>query len=788
MPPSAAQASVAARGAASLGLTVVDYLRPALVAILVATLVARPLVPTELAQETGAGIPFAIVTLALAVVWLTLGLIDGRLRVRHSAADTAAAVLVVLHSLAAAWAVKHAAPRPAINMAWEWIGLFAGYLLLRQLLVSMREQRALMAAMAALAVAIAAQGTYQAFYSLPKLRRQYINDPERMVQEALGLNASSEARMLFEQRLASNEPFATFALPNSLAGFLATWLVVLLAMVVLGSQAGAKTWQWVWCRLSAVVVVPVVAFCLLLTKSRAAWIAVLAGMIAGGAWLAVRRWRLGWRGGILAVVIVGVLLAAGGAGAWLADPLLLEEAPKSLLYRWEYWQGTAGLIAAHPLLGCGPGNFQDSYTRYKLPLASEEVADPHNFLLEVWATAGTPAAIALLAWLGLVFWRALKAPPVEEQELLNARDATAWIVGGLAGGVIMAHWQDLLAVTVPRPEESWWETAKLLADMAVQLALVLPVMFLLRPWVVVGRLLAGVPALALFVLILHFLVSGGIGIPGVAVSLWLLAAVTLNASQGKAGVSHISRSAVVPWVVLALLLTVGCYSTAYLPTMKSSTLLAQSQGAEDQDVEGILLAAQRSDPYASEPLWMLADWELLNCARAQSNDERDAAFERFERYVQQAIARRPHSSAAYRRAAEKYRRIWNESKQTWGLKRRLRVLDTAIEYYRQAIERYPNNIEHRFWLAVVLAARIEAMGESQSEQANRLRQQLAEECRRALELDRLTPHRNKKLDVGQRQGLEGMLKELQGGAQRTKRAKPPNRAEEKREPQPSNPR
>ncbi len=779
MPSSAAQASVVARGAAPLGVTVVDYLRPALVAVLVATLVARPLVPTELAQETGAGIPFVIVTLAVAVVWLGLGLFDGRLRVRHTAADTAAAVLVVLHSLAAAWAVRHAAPRPAINMAWEWIGLFTGYLLLRQLLVSMREQRALMAAMAALAVAIAAHGTYQAVYSLPKLRRQYLNDPERTVQQALGLNPSDEARMLFEQRLASNEPFGTFALPNSLAGFLAAWLIVLLAMVVLGSQQDAKRWQWFWCRASALFVAPVVLICLLLTKSRAAWLAVLAGIVVGGTWLVVRRWRLGWRGASLAVAVVGLLLAGGGVGAWLADPLLVKEAPKSLRYRLEYWRATAGLIAAHPLLGCGPGNFQDSYTRYKLPQASEEVADPHNFLLEVWATAGTPAAIALLAWLGLVFWRALKAPPGEEQRLPGTRDATAWIVGGLAGGVVLAHWQDLLAATVPRPEEGWWETARLLEDMAVQLALVLPLMFLLRPWVVVGRLSAGVPALALFVLLMHLLVSGGIGIPGVAVSVWLLAALVLNVSQGTTSLAHISRSAAAPWLVLALLLSVGCYSTAYLPTITSSTLLAQARGADDQDVEGILLAAQRSDPYAPEPLWTLAEWELLNCARAQGDDEREAAFKRFERYVQQALARRPHSSAAFRHAADTYRRVWNESQATWSLQRRLSVLDTAIDYYKQAIERYPNSIQHRFWLAVVLAARIEAMGDSQPQQVDQLRQQLKEECRRALELDRITPHLNKKLQPDQRRGLEAKLKELEGGAKRTKRAERQGRAEEK---------
>ena len=62
------------------------------------------------------------------------------------------------------------------------------------------------------------------------------------------------------------------------------------------------------------------------------------------------------------------------------------------------------MIRDYPWSGCGPGNFQGSYTRYKLPEASEVVADPHNFLMEIWSTAGTPAMLAFLAILGCVAW------------------------------------------------------------------------------------------------------------------------------------------------------------------------------------------------------------------------------------------------------------------------------------------------------------------------------------------------------------------------------------------------
>ena len=38
--------------------------------------------------------------------------------------------------------------------------------------------------------------------------------------------------------------------------------------------------------------------------------------------------------------------------------------------------------------GVGPGNFGGPYLKYKLPESSEEILDPHNMFIEVWATAG----------------------------------------------------------------------------------------------------------------------------------------------------------------------------------------------------------------------------------------------------------------------------------------------------------------------------------------------------------------------------------------------------------------
>src|SRR4029079_17190304 len=67
-------------------------------------------------------------------------------------------------------------------------------------------------------------------------------------------------------------------------------------------------------------------------------------------------------------------------------------------------------------------NFQDYYTRFKLPQASEEVRDPHNFVLEVWATAGTVAALALIGAIVMLVRRELRGAAQSETEILEKPD------------------------------------------------------------------------------------------------------------------------------------------------------------------------------------------------------------------------------------------------------------------------------------------------------------------------------------------------------------------------------
>ena len=424
-------------------------------------------------------------------------------------------------------------------MVFEWVALGTIFLLTRQLVRTPRETRALVAVMVALATVLASYGLYQVFIGLPATRAAYAENPDEAMR-ALGqwLPPGSVERQQFENRLASSEPLATFALTNSLAGFLAPWLIVGLAVWLsplvrrdraADTPAGGRSG---WSGLTIVhsiaiaVCLAAIATCLVLTKSRSAYLAIVVG--AALLPLAdddVRR-RLFTRRFVLlalAVLLVVVIVAVASGGL---DAQVVTEARKSLGYRLEYWQATFAMIGRHPWLGVGAGNFQDYYTQYKLPQASEEVRDPHNFLLEVWATGGTFALVALGEILGLFAWRTWKqarsiatGDDAAQRELPERPgDRSAVLIAAGAGLAFV------LAFVIGPSVRLVFTEQQVVGGLLVGAA----AMGAMWPWVRTGRLPQRVPALAVLVLAINLLAAGGIAFPGVAGSLWILLALGFN--------------------------------------------------------------------------------------------------------------------------------------------------------------------------------------------------------------------------------------------------------------------
>lgn len=708
-----------------------ERLRPWLLAGVTALFVARPLFASEGAIFRGDGLPIVMGWLALAVFWLLGAVGHRRFPILFGWIDAAMLLLVGIHTVAAIVGSYWGAPRPAINALWLWVSYFLAFFLVRQFAVGRREIRALVVAMIAAGTVLAAYGLYQFFYELPATEAYYKANPEAALREAeMTLGAGTREIELFEKRLESREPLSCFALTNSLAGYLAPWLIVAMGIAVTATRtAEGRTPKPFWLGLLAVA--GATGLCLVLTKSRSGYLATLLG-----AGLVALLWSRGSRlpsGKTLAIaaaliaVCLGVAVAIGGL-----DLPVLSEAVKSLGYRLEWWQSSLAMIADHPWLGCGPGNFQDCYLAYKLPHSSEGIADPHNFVFEIWTTAGTAAMFALLAVIGGFFWTVLRVPKPSEDAAstpCKAGDETVaatpsaddprFVYGGVAMGFVLSIFVGMVSEAAPSP---WVPLVGLLLASAV--------MALLHDWVRFGSISAGLVAIGVTVLLVNLLAAGSLGFPGVVGTLWLLMALGLNL-RGHGRSVPVKQVALYGLLAITFLLVVACYVTAYNPVLQARTAMHPANATPfDPLAEKRLLDAAEADPFSAEP-WVrltgltFAQWEAGGPPELLG---------RFELYASKTMQLAPQSPSIRWSIGEYYSRAYAKM----GKKEHL---DRAIDAYRLAIVRYPNNAVYEASLAIALNTAGDQAG-------------FEEHAERARWLDEATPHADCKLTPELRKSLQ----------------------------------
>ena len=692
-----------------------------------ALFVARPLFPSESAATHGDGLTAVMLWIALGVFWLLGAIGRPKFSVRFGWTDATVLLLLGWYIVAAVWAVRHGTPRPALNMLWEWIGMGLSYLLARQFIATAREARAVATVMIALAVALSGYGLYQSAYEMPLTRAHYAADPDAALRGAgLWFPPGSPERKLFESRLENPEPTATFALTNSLAALLAPWLVVL-AGVSVASVRSRK-------RLLAVVLclIPVTT-CLLLTKSRSGYVAACVGLLLVWLLCRERKARIGWKvptvvGGIAAALIAAALIVEG--------PAVLGKAWKSFGYRVQYWQSSVQMIADHPLVGCGPGNFQNVYTRYKLPEASEEVADPHNFLLDVWATAGTPAVLALLAVMVSFAWAMAageggnpKLPhsnPLPKGDGTDGTDGTdesdldGWkyvLVGGMLGFLLSVP-LGLMSAAPPGA-----------AAVLLGLPLATIAVLLLWGWIREGRLPGLLPAVGVVVVLVALLAAGGIGLPSVAGTLWLLLALGLGGRWPRVLPSYAAWSALTVGITLAVV----CYLSAYNPVLNCQANLRLAERELRVSEPRLARAAEHleaaavADPLSAEP------WRQLAAVNFEAwwQQPNQRAYRRFEQCSATALELAPNCAPAWLAAGDWYFRVYSRPDQP-DRKIAGDALDKAVDAYRHAARLYPNSAVYR----AKLAEAYRAAGDQSA---------FRQEAEIALRLDDATPHLDKKL-------------------------------------------
>ena len=180
-------------------------------------------------------------------------------------------------------------------------------------------------------------------------------------------------------------------------------------------------------------------------------LAALAAAVLGGLWRArgLRRWCAAaalLASGVLTVVAVLRLVdPAGPAGNPIDAPVLDYVAEvhierPSIQARFGAWRAGIEGLAARPLLGWGPENFNAVFGRFASGYAAATIPHDraHNALIEAAAGTGTVGLAAWLALWGLTFavlWRAL--PSLARPERMLA----LFVAAALAGRLVQDQFQ-----------------------------------------------------------------------------------------------------------------------------------------------------------------------------------------------------------------------------------------------------------------------------------------------------------------------------------------------------------
>ncbi|GAB4246877.1 MAG: IctB family putative bicarbonate transporter [Thermoleophilia bacterium] len=261
--------------------------------------------------------------------------------------------------------------------------------------------------------------------------------------------------------------FSTLGNPIFLGAF--TTMALTLSFAAALEQRGAKRWAW---GLFAGVGMAV----LVLTGTRAAWVAAAFALLVFFAWgLRVGQIRrVSWLLVVVVLVAVGLLgsLRAGATAERQSNVVsagvesMLDPEHERNSGRLAIWQISGRMISDHPLTGVGPDEMALHFEAYRTDAfdaaeGSGKIADkPHSVVLEWAVETGVPGAVLFLAFVGTVFWGAVRS-------ICAAPERESWLMIGLLAGAVAYFAQGLVTVTAIGVDGVWWILLGLLAGAAV---------------------------------------------------------------------------------------------------------------------------------------------------------------------------------------------------------------------------------------------------------------------------------------------------------------------------------
>jgi len=166
--------------------------------------------------------------------------------------------------------------------------------------------------------------------------------------------------------------------------------------------------------------------------SRGAWLGALAAAVAMGVMWGLGQLRPPVRfrtAGVAWLVLVGALavltvgpaarLPAGVAArvgsigetfaVWGVADAEVDDANFATIERVAHWEAAVAMWAEHPWLGQGPGQYEVTYDRFRLPRWADALGHAHNYYLHVLAEGGLIGLLSYLWFLAAAVLLALRA-------------------------------------------------------------------------------------------------------------------------------------------------------------------------------------------------------------------------------------------------------------------------------------------------------------------------------------------------------------------------------------------
>ena len=268
-----------------------------------------------------------------------------------------------------------------------------------------------------------AYGFYYKFSEMPDMIATFRANEASVLKDRGDAPQTFAARQ-FEKKILSGEVIGFNASANSFAAMLVLLMTIALGVAIqrladrdnfgwaaaLALSAPLAIWLLVYTKTKAALVTPIITLALL--GSIWKWRRPLARQATGCFWIGVAAV------GLLILAVVGHGLRHHGLPT------------DSLNFRWRYWVASWRIFQRHPVRGVGWDNYYLYYLRDRLYSASEEIRDPHNFVVRFFVELGTVGGVLMLAWMGRLWWELTRpvVPAATSTTATRPQRAVLWLV------------------------------------------------------------------------------------------------------------------------------------------------------------------------------------------------------------------------------------------------------------------------------------------------------------------------------------------------------------------------